>query len=75
MECRAQYDQGRCEIADRRSVGNIAADGTRSAYLLRGKAPHQGFEVWVNLGEIGQGFGMRHASAEEDRVFGIQDLA
>ena len=48
FELRAERDQRRREIADGRSIGDVAADGAGGAHLHGAKAPHDFAEIGID---------------------------
>ena len=64
----AKCDQGGRHVADGGAVGNIAADSSRVADLLAGKAPQQFPEGWPARSQNLGGLRNAHAGAETDRL-------
>ena len=70
----AQRDQRRREIANRRSVGDVAADGAADLHPRRAEATHHFAEVGMDRREQRLSLGKRHARAERQRaVIGLAD--
>ena len=57
-EGRAERDQRRRGVADRRAVGDVAADRADVAHLLAGEPAHELAEIGIDRGEVGQGGGV-----------------
>ena len=70
-----ERDQRRRRVADRRAVGDIAADGAHVAHLLAADAVPQFGECGKMPGDNGQRLGIAHARAERDAVLIHRDAA
>ena len=67
---RAERDQRGRAIADRRAVGDVAADGARVAHLQPGEAADQLAQFRTQPRERGVRLGIAHRTAQRD-AFGI----
>ncbi len=66
MECRTERDQRRRGVADRRAVGDVAADGADVADRRRGEAADQFAEIRIVTGKDGLGLAVGDAGADLD---------
>ena len=66
LELAPERDEGRREVADRRAVGDVAADGARGPDLPAAEPAQELAEVGVDPGErrAGIGVGRRRADAQ-----------
>jgi hypothetical protein len=71
----AKRDQRRREIADRRAVGDVAADGAGLAHLGRAEARHHDAEIGVQRRQMRRRARERRGRAEAQAVGGLLDRA
>ena len=64
FDARAERDQRRREIADRRAVGDVAADRAARAHLRRAEARHHQAEIGVQRVQMRRRVEQRRAGAE-----------
>ena len=74
MQRRTGRDQGRRAVADRRAVGDVAADRAGIADLHRGEAPPHLAHVRVPAGQRRHGIAVADSRADRDPVVGLLDL-
>ncbi len=72
-ERRAERDQGRGHVADRRAVGDVAAERADIAHLLAGEPAQQFAEIGIDRSEIRRGGGVGRGGTERHRLRAIRD--
>ena len=70
----AKRDQRGRQIADRRAVGDIAADGAADADLNRAEPAHHFAEIGMDLGKQRRGVRERQGCAETELPWAVFDL-
>src|SRR6185369_5429197 len=74
LDLGTERDQGRRRVADRRAIGDIAADRARGPHLFRTNAAQELAKIGIEIGDRLEGTVIGDGSAENETVRLVLDL-